>query len=226
MADGISLCSLVAAFAPMVIAIVALCIAWDLRCKTTQHIFTITQVSSAEEQSITHPNGFHYFELYIKNLGLPFPKMSVVLGFYGKNCGYFLCRLRAIDILSEHSTDTADNVATGLVVKFGWRSYEMDSSTIQFLCSLENLREQRAALSIYCAGYRVKNIQFGSRKERMSICWRNVLFSIGRWLKLGFYAKNQKSWQARIRLPDSQTLSTALMFFLHNLRLPPKHRNT
>lgn len=211
---------LITAVASLIAALVALWIAWDSRRKTTQHVIMIKRVSSGHKQSRTHPNAYSSFDLLIANLGLPIPKMSVVLNFYEDKLGYLSFPLRALEMQTEKSTDSHDHVATGLIVRFGLRSFEMDKGSQESLSRLVDFRKQRATLSIYCAGYRVTAIRLGSRQERILMRLRNIIFSIAswRWLRLGYYAKNQDSWRARIRLPDSQLLSPALMFFLHNLR--------
>lgn len=208
----ISICSLLVAAA-------ALWIAVDLRRKTTQHVFTLIRAASGFRQSIEYPTGFCHFEIYLKNLGLPFPQMSVVLGFRDKNGkGWMSCALRAMDIRTEASSEDAMSVATGLVVKFGWRSYEMNDSETRFLSSLESLREQRPLLSVYCNGYSVSTINLHSTTESMRRWWQRATLTIFRWLGLGFYAKNQQSWRARIKLPDVQPVSTCLTYFLDCLR--------
>lgn len=208
----VSICSLI-------VAAVALCVAWDLRRKTTKHVFTVVQSSSGLTESSAPPVTFHHFEVYLKNLGLPFPQMAVDLGFRKKNGkAWVFCPLRAIDIRTGKASDAAPDVATGLVVRFGWRSHEMDDSEICCLMSLEDLREQHAVLSVYCADYMVARINLASWRERLKQRWKDRILMVFHRFRLGSYAENQDSWRARIRSPDSQLLPFSLTHFLCALR--------
>lgn len=215
----VSICSLI-------VAAVALWVAWDWRRKSTQHVFLLIRVSSGFTQSVEHPNGYQHFKMYIRNLGLPFPRMSVVLGFREPNGkGWMSCPLRAVDIRTKHSSDSAINVATGEVVQFAWRTYEMDVSEIRFLQALHDLRKQKAVLTVYSCGYIVGTMNPGSLPERIKSAWHQCVSAACRKLKLGIDAANQDSWKARIKTPDSQSLSFALSYFVEQLRKKESSNN-
>jgi len=219
MVDVIDICGLVVAALALVVAAVAVWIAWDLRRKTTTHVFGLIEAASGYTNSIEHPSGFCHFEIYLKNLGLPFPQMSIVLGFREKNGkGWLCCPLRARDIRTKASSENAVNVATGLVVEFGWRSYETSNSDRRVLLSLESVREQEAVLSVYCNGYIVSTLNLDSTVGSIRRRWQSAAFGIFRRLELGLYAKNQQSWRARVKLPDVQLVSASLTYFLDCLR--------
>jgi len=212
MTDPVTICSII-------VAAVALWVAWDSRRKTTQHVFQMIRVSTGFAESIEQPSGYCHFELYIKNLGLPFPRMSVALGFREPNGkGWLSYPLRAIDIVTKRSSDCASRVATGQVVEFGWRTHEMEEADIHFLQALRDLRGQQAVLTVYSAGYIVGSIRPGCIRERIQGALQNCVFRLCRLFKFGFHAANQDSWRARVRTPDSQTLSFALTHFLKNIR--------
>ena len=212
MIDPVTICSLI-------IAIAAFWVAWDSRRKTTQHVFAVVKSSYSCTTSIAQPRGFHQFEMYLKNLGLPFPRMSVVLGFRDNNGkGWISCPLQAIDIPTDKASAAALDVPAGLVVQFGWRSHEMNDSEVHRLMRLEDLREQHAVLSVYCAGYLVKTINLASWHERLKQRLQNTVFEVFCRFHLGLYAENQDSWKARVRLPDSQLPSSSLTCFLSALK--------
>lgn len=211
MTDIASTCSLI-------VAVVALWVAWDVRRKSTRHIVRIVEVSSGYRQSADCPRGFHCFEIYFKNLGLAFPSMSVGLGFREKGGkGWMSHPLEAVDIPTGQSGPAATGVATGLVVKFGLRSYKMNRSGVRFLRSLEDLAKQKAALTVYCAGYRVRTIVTYGWKETIKEGLWKMGHTFFQKLGVGSYAKDQGSWLARIRLPELKLVSFHLRGFIRHL---------
>jgi len=212
MIDAINICSLI-------VAGMAMWIARDWRQKSTRHVFTLVQSCTSSPVSAEHPDGFHQFEIYVKNLGLPFPQMSIELGFRERDGkGWWSCPLRAIDISTGEASDVAENVSTGLVVKFGWRSYEMDLPTIRNVLGLEDLYEQDAVLSVYCAGYKAGAISLASWRERLTAQLQKAIHAFLRRWGFGFYAADQESWRAFISLPDWQLPSSSLAHFIDLLR--------
>jgi len=209
----------IADIANLIIAGIALWVAWVTLRKTTQHDLKIARSESHFAKSIERPNGFHELEIYFKNLGLPLPEMSVALGFCELDgFGWSSAPLRAVNIVTNKSSHSASDVATGMVVKFGWRTYEMTEFDITFLRTLEDLRKQKAVLSVYCAGYHVKSIRLGSLSDRIARRYHGMIFTVLQQFKLGHFAKNQKSWRARVRHPDSHDLSFSLAYFLSALK--------
>ncbi len=223
--DGITLLSIVTAVASVVLAVVALWVAFVTLRKTTEHLFRVVEASSGKRMTVRYPKGFYQFDLYIKNLGLPFPKMSVVLSFRPEDGpGTLSHSLSAIDIMTDASTPDAENVATGLVVKFGLRSHEIRETDAPILCMLKDVRRQGAWLSVYCGGYLVRTIYLDSIRERLKRRYRYTVLSVARRLQLGFYAKRAESWQARFPIPRTMLLPDAVTAFIRNLRstLPPE----
>lgn len=213
------MCNLVISVSSKFIALASVYIAWVAYRRSTQHIVEIIQVSSGFCQSVSQPNGFHYFSLHVRNIGLPFPEMSILLSFDAKGGhGRIIQPLRAIDIPTDCSRDAARDVATGLVVKFGWHSNEMSENERRSLSELTDLHKRQAILSVYCAGYRVRVIRLSTLELRLLKWWRNVLRRIGSRLKLGFYNENPNSWRARFRYHESTILPEAISEFVYNLR--------
>lgn len=203
----------------MVIAAAALCVAWLTLRRTTQHVVRVVRCQSHYEKSIEHPNGFDEFEVYFKNIGLRIPEMAVALGFHDRNgLGWCSCGLRAVNVVTNQSSGTASNIETGMVVKFGWRTYEMDEGHRALLDVLDDIRKQNAVLSVYNAGYLVKTIRLWSWRGWITGLGYNLIFRLLMWFKMGSFAKNQKSWRARIRLPDSNDMPFCLKNFLERLR--------
>lgn len=209
--------------ANLVIAASALCVAWLTLRRTTQHVLCVVRCQYHYVQSIEHPNGFHEFEVYFKNLGLRIPEMAVALGFRERNgFGSCSCGLRAVNIITQQSSGTASNVETGMVVKFGWRTYEMNEGHRAMLATLENIRKQKAVLSVYNAGYLVKSIRLWSWWDWFTGRVYSLIFKVLQLFKMGPFADNQRSWRARIRPPDSShDLSFSLADFIKALRRPP-----
>jgi hypothetical protein len=207
----------------LVVAVVALWVAWMTLRRTTQHVLRVVRCRSHYEQSIERPSGFHGFEVYFKNLGLAIPEMAITLGFQERN-GFGWCShgLRAVNMLTQQSSATASRIETGTVVEFALRSYEMNEGSVAMLGTLEDVRKQKAVLSVYSAGYQVKRIRLWSWHGWFAGRVYSLIFKVLEWLKMGSFATNQRSWRARIRLPDSsRDLSFSLTNFLQALRRPP-----
>lgn len=219
MTDPVSLSS-------FIVAVIALWISWDMYRKTTRHIFRVIQVSSEYTQSIEEPLGCHSFRIYIKNLGLPFPKMTVILGFrIPDGMGWASYPLLAFDIPTKKSTLFAENISSGQVVQFGWKMDQMNIPQFQMLKVLKSLRKQEAIFTVYSSGYKVGNIPIESPSDRIKKMFNGLFFSISQKLKLGIFALNQKTWKARIRFPQYQTISFALTNFLEAIDFCEKPRD-
>lgn len=202
----------------LVVGAAALWVALDVGRKTTQHVVRVVSVSATENQSRLHPGTYYAFELLVKNLGLAFPEMSISLSFQEKDgLGRQSMPMRAMSMRDRPSTDSAASVATGLMITFGWRSFEMSQDDIRFLQSLEDIEKQRARIAVYCAGYLVKVIHLNPRRDHISECWQNAVSRLGGVLGLGWRAKDQRTWKARVELPHRHTLSRSLSFFIHCL---------
>jgi len=70
--------------------------------------------------------------------------MSVVLGYQGEDgYGWWSVPLKAINIAKNVSSPDASNVATGTVVQFGLRTYEMSKEDSIFIRYLKDMRKQK-----------------------------------------------------------------------------------
>jgi hypothetical protein len=202
----------------LLVAVIALWVAWDTRRKSTQHIVRVLEVANGHERSVEHPQGSHYFHIYFRNIGLAFPTMWVSLGFREKDGkGWVSCPLEAIDILTGQSHPCATGVATGLVVKFGLQSYNMNDMQLRFLRLLSDLGKQEAILTVYCAGYRVTTVAASGWRERTKESIWRMSHAILRKMGIGYYASNQESRRSRISIPKIKLVSLALKGFIQGL---------
>ena len=213
-----NLANLVVTVISLAASAAALWVAWDCRKKTTQHVIRLVECSSGFTRSL-HEGDFHRFEIFIKNLGLPIPEMSVALQFSEKDgLSSFSSPMPSLNMITDELSKSAKDVACGVVVRFGWKTNQMQEKDIKFLLLLENLRKQRAVVSVYCAGYRVAVIKPFSLKERLRGVMQSIQFATCKSFRLGMFAKDQKSWRARVGSRSSHRLSFALENFIRSIR--------
>lgn len=202
-----------------VIAAVAVWIAWDTRRKTTRHVMRLVNVESGVKSTAAEPEGVAYFHVDLKNLGIPLPAMSVVLGFRAKDgLGWNRCPLRAIDILEETQSQAARGVATGLVCRFGFKANNLDKPTRDFLRSLVNVREQGALLTVFCNGFQVRDFRLSTIRGRLRDRVHAMYLRIIGWLGIGVFARDQNSWRAKIRMWNRKSLEWSFKRFADALK--------
>lgn len=219
--DAITLINMFVVILSTIASTAALWVAWDCRAKTTQHFVDI--IGSSTIHTKTADRSFGEFSIAIKNQGLPIPEMAVSLTFQEKDgLGRLTCPLSSIDIVTGESARIANNVLCGLVVKFGFLSDKMSQGDKQFLARLVDFREQDAAIRVYCGGYQVESFQLYCWSQRLNGFRNSALFTISKTLSIGNYAKDQKSWRARLVFRKSPSLMFALGNFLKAIRVETK----
>jgi len=132
----------VATIASVLIASLALWVAWDWRRKTTRYIIKLYGSHFGFRDDLPSRVPHAHFCLYIKNLGLPLPSISATLWFRDlKTHRAHSVPLRCIALGTEQQTLDAASVACNQVVRFGWTTDQLTRSEVDLLVGLADVRK-------------------------------------------------------------------------------------
>jgi hypothetical protein len=196
--------------------------------RTYAVIVKVIEARESGGQSLdeNHAQMFSSFELLIRNVGRPLHDVGITLGFRAPDGrGWFSIPLRhfaPFDLRGDEQHK--GEFSTGMVGKFGLKSYQLDYGGWQMLSALTNAAEQCAVLTIYSQGYRVKQINLGVGTDLVKFRWNQFAWRINPMFNTFITPKGTKACllKSGAIVPVLACVSFPITMFIRGLRGLPQ----
>lgn len=174
-------------------------------------ILKIKACAASGRQAIDENGGqfFHEFKLVIQNNGISLHHVHAAIGFHGpEGHGWFTLPLKR----RKRSGDR-DEFAKGMIVEFGFQTYEFDKNDLAFLSMLRDPVDQNAQLRVYSQDFLAASFRIGGFFDRLKSRWNSLAF---RFYNLFTHkaGKNKDAMQSYELLPIFTVLGRHVIDFV------------
>jgi hypothetical protein len=153
-------------------------IAYTIR-ESRQNNKVLLRVKSCEAtgtQSVTENSGnfFHTLKIVVENYGIPLHSVRATISFVHHNePGRFTLPLKRRPLSGDR-----DEFAKGMIVEFGFKSYELDRGDRGFLKILSQSTSGDKYLCIYSQDYLAAEFHIGGVSDKMKSRWNSLAYKV------------------------------------------------
>jgi len=144
--------------------------------------------------------------------------MSLNIQFLLPTNGSAKLSLRNINIRTEVSDFIARDVKQGSITQFSWRTFELDKREFELISDIKSIYKQKLRINIYNNGYFVKSLSCFSIKNKLKERFQTVVIFFYNKLKLSIFAIDQKSFRARLKMPNINKINFCINNFIIDIR--------
>ncbi len=161
----------------LVVAVVALVVAWNNFRRGNTAIVKLIQVSASGHHAlgVNSERPYHSFSVELKNLGIPLKAVSVAItGFSGMGSGHVPLRQFQFDEPAPHG----GALEKGMIAKFAIRTPELEPAALAILSSLGEPDASGVNVAVYSNGYLVKRFRVDRPTLKLRRGWNRLAHRI------------------------------------------------